>query len=156
MNVETRPARNRWLIAGGTLSAAASLLHLACIVGGPAWYRFFGAGEEIARAAERGSPVPAVITTGIAAVLAGWAYWAFAGAGLAPRPPLLRTGLVAISGVYLARGLLIVAALTVWPWDAFTVWSSAIVLGYGVIYAVGTWTAWRELSGLERRGRPAG
>ena len=27
----------------------AALLHVACIVGGPAWYRFFGAGERMAR-----------------------------------------------------------------------------------------------------------
>ncbi len=156
MAATSPPTRNGWLITGGVLSAAASLLHLACIVGGPAWYRFFGAGEEIARAAERGSPVPALITTGIAAVLAGWAYWAFAGGGVVPRPPLLRTGLVAISGVYLLRGLMIVPALTVWPWEAFTVWSSAIVLGYGVVYAVGTWRGWLGLSGPGRRGRRAG
>lgn len=37
--------RDKWLIAGGLLSAAAALLHIAVIVGGPDWYRFFGAGE---------------------------------------------------------------------------------------------------------------
>jgi len=142
---------NPWLIAGGVLSAAAAALHLAVIAGEPDWYRFFGAGEEMARAAERGSLVPAAVTTGIAAVLAVWAAYAFAGAGAIGRLPLMRTALVAISGVYLARGLLLVPALTVWPWDAFTVWSSAIVLVYGVVYAVGTWWAWRELSGRAPR-----
>jgi hypothetical protein len=36
------------------LSAAAALLHIAVIVGGAEWYRFFGAGEGMARLAERG------------------------------------------------------------------------------------------------------
>ena len=37
--------RNPWLICGGWLSLAAASAHIACIFGGPDWYRFFGAGE---------------------------------------------------------------------------------------------------------------
>jgi len=47
-------AGSRWLVVGGWLSVAASLLHIGCIIGGPDWYRFFGAGEEMAQAAARG------------------------------------------------------------------------------------------------------
>src|SRR5687768_9713323 len=102
---------NLWLVAGGALSAIAAAMHLAIIVGGPAWYRFFGAGERLAQAAERGSPMPAVVTMGIATVLAVWAAYAFSGAGLIPRLPLLRLGLVTISAIYLARALLWLPAL---------------------------------------------
>ncbi|MBW8842017.1 MAG: hypothetical protein JF608_09450 [Sphingomonadales bacterium] len=35
---------NRWLLAASILNGAAALLHLGCILGGPGWYRFFGAG----------------------------------------------------------------------------------------------------------------
>ena len=140
--------RNKWLIAGGRLSVAASLLHLACIVGGPDWYRFFGAGEPIARAAERGSLIPPLITTVIAALLAICAAYAFSGAGVIRRLPLLRTGLVVISGIYLARGLVIfyppVMSRPDLSWD-FMFWSSLTVLVYGIVYAVGTWTAWPHL-----------
>jgi len=38
----------------GCLSLLASLAHLAIIVGGPSWYRFFGAGEQLATMAEQG------------------------------------------------------------------------------------------------------
>lgn len=139
---------NRWLVVAGLLSAAAALLHIAVIVGGPDWYRFFGAGEGMARAAQRGSWVPVVITLGIATILAIWSAYAFSGAGLIPRLPLIRTGLVTISAIYLARGLLLFPTLVLKPQliDAFTVWSSLIVLVYGVAYAVGTWRAWAFLS----------
>lgn len=139
---------NRWLVVAGLLSAAAALLHIAVIVGGPDWYRFFGAGEGMARAAQRGSWVPVVITLGIATILAIWSAYAFSGAGLIPRLPLIRTGLVTISAIYLARGLLLFPTLVLKPQliDAFTVWSSLIVLVYGVAYAVGTWRAWAVLS----------
>lgn len=140
--------RDKWLIAGGLLSAAAALLHIAVIVGGPDWYRFFGAGEGMARAAERGSWVPAVITLGIATILAIWSAYAFSGAGLIPRLPLIRTGLVTISAIYLARGLILFPTLALKPdlIDTFTVWSSLIVLAYGMAYTIGTWRSWARLS----------
>jgi hypothetical protein len=138
--------RNDWLIAGGIFSAAASLLHLACIAGGPDWYRFFGAGEELAQAAERGSTMPALITLCIAAILAIWALYAFSGAGLIRRLPLLRTALVAITAVYLLRGLALLPLLALKPQlaDTFAVVSSLIVLVIGATYAAGTWKAWRR------------
>ena len=67
------------------------------------------------------------------------------------RLPLIRTGLVVITTIYLLRGLILAPLLLFRPHvvDAFTVWSSLIVLGYGLAYAVGTWRAWPSLS---RRG----
>lgn len=44
---------SRWLIVGGGLSLLASLLHVACMIGGPDWFRFFGAGEAMAQAVAR-------------------------------------------------------------------------------------------------------
>ena len=139
--------RNPWLIAGGWLSVVASLLHVACIFGGPDWYRFFGAGEAMAQADARGDWMPAIVTAGIATVLAVWAAYAFAGAGLIRRLPLMRTALVAISAIYLARGLFI-APVLIEPSmrTGFNIWSSLIVLGYGIAYAVGTWKAWPHLN----------
>lgn len=137
-----------WLVVGAALSAAAALLHLGCIVGGPDWYRFFGAGEGMARAAARGDLRPTLITFGIATVLAVWAAYAASGAGLIPRLPLLRTALVAITAIYLIRAL---AFLPLHFWhpqhsDAFAFWSSGIVLVYGVVHLVGVLRAWRHLT----------
>jgi len=139
---------NPALVIGGLLSAAAAILHLAVIIGGPDWYRFFGAGEAIARMAEDGHWYPVVITIGIAAVLSLWAAYAFAGSGLIPRLPLMRTALVVISTVYLLRGLVIVPAFVMngGAFEPFVLWSSLIVLVYGIAYAVGTWIAWPGLS----------
>ena len=139
--------QNPWLVAGGWLSAIAAVIHLACIFGGPDWYRFLGAGEGMAQAAERGEWWAAAITLGIAIVLAIWAAYAFSGAGMIGRLPLLRTGLVVISVIYLLRGLALVPiAFSPAAQTPFNIWSSAIVLGYGIAYAVGTWLAWSSLS----------
>jgi hypothetical protein len=137
-----------WLIVGGWLSVAAALLHIACIFGGPDWYRFFGAGEGMARAAARGAWAPTGITLVIGAILLVWAAYAFSGAGSLPRLPLLRTGLVVITAIYLIRGLVFVP-LHLWRpqhSDSFAIWSSLIVFLYGAVYAVGTFKAWRHLA----------
>jgi len=136
---------NPWLVAAGALSAAASAAHLAIIVGGPRWYDFFGAGPRMVRLAEQGSPKAALITFGIAAVLAVWAAYAFSGAGLIPRLPLLKLGLAAISAIYLLRAVGYIPALyaTGASVGAFAWISSAIVLLYAVVHIAGTLQLWR-------------
>ena len=137
-----------WLVAAAVMSAVASALHVACIAGGPSWYRFLGAGERMAQMAEQGSWRPAVITAFIAAVLAGWAVYASSGAGLIGRLPLLRAGLIAIAAILLAR-----AAAGAFPglWRpdlslAFKTWSSVTVCVMGLTFAIGTAKAWPHLN----------
>ena len=102
----------------------------------------------MARAAERGDAYPAIVTTGIALVLMVWGAFAFSGAGLLPRLPLLRTALVAITAVYLLRGLIVVPIWIAKPqlMTGFAIWSSVIVLVYGIVHLVGLWLAWGTLS----------
>jgi hypothetical protein len=135
------------LAAGALLSAIAALLHLGIIAGGPAWYRFFGAGERFARAAADGRWYPTVVTLGIAAVLSTWSMYALAGAGVIGALPSMKAALVAITAVYLVRGVafapLVLAkggALT-----PFVVWSSVICFGYGVVHLVGLVQRWTAL-----------
>lgn len=97
---------NRYLIAGGLFSMIASLLHIAIIIGGAAWYRFFGAGEGMAQLAEGGSLYPAIITTVIAIILAIWGLYAFSGAGLIRQLPLLKVVLGIIAAIFTVRGVL--------------------------------------------------
>ncbi|HEU4453362.1 MAG TPA: hypothetical protein VFR81_09890 [Longimicrobium sp.] len=143
----------RWLLSGGLLTGVASLLHLAIILGGPEWYRFFGAGERMARLAARGSPYPAVVTAGIAAVLAVWMLYALSGAGVIRRLPFLRLALVLIAAAYLGRGALGIPLVLLAdnPYTnqlkarmTFMIVSSAICIGLGLCYAVGAAQAWKR------------
>ncbi|WP_245647674.1 hypothetical protein [Novosphingobium lentum] len=140
---------NWWLFAGGMLSAVASLAHLGCIWRGAAWYRFFGAGERMARQVERGATAPTVITLAIAATLALWAVCALSGAGVLPRLPLLYPGLTIIAAIYLLRAAALPLMLRTMPDRStrFLVTSSAIVLAIGLIHAVGLYVAFRHGAG---------
>lgn len=139
---------NRWLVAAGGLSILAAVLHLGCIIGGASWFRALGAGEEMARAAERGAMFPTVITLSIAAILFVWAAYAFSAAGLIPNLPLTRTALVAICGVLLARGLGVPFMRARRP-DlsvGFIYTTAAICTAFGMIFLMGTFKAWTTLS----------
>ena len=140
------------LLAAGFCSLLAASLHIAVIIGGPDWYRFFGAGEAMARMAEQGLLRPLLITLGIAAMLALWAAYAFSGAGVIPRLPLLKLVLPMITSVYLMRGIagLIVPllndhALLAQNSAMFWVWSSIICLTIGLVHLAGVIGAWSEL-----------
>jgi hypothetical protein len=140
--------RNPWLLAGGMASAAAAVAHLACIIGGPDWYRWMGAPEGYARAAERGVWTPALVTIAIATLLAIWAAYALSGAGLIGRLPLRRLALLGIAAVYLLRGLVLVKPSLLRRPELsaeFLLWSSAIVLAMGLVHAVGIWRGWNDL-----------
>lgn len=138
-----------WLLSAGWMSIAAALSHFACIIGGPDWYRFMGAGEGIARAAESGSLVPAIMTAIIGTIILGWAAYAFSAIGILPKLPLLRTGLVLISAVLLMRSLAYFLRDT-WRPDLsqeFMAWSSAITLVMGLTFAIGTFLTWNISKG---------
>lgn len=140
---------NPFLLASAALSAIAALLHVGCIIFGPSWYRFFGAGERLAQLAAAGSSVPTVMTAGIATVLSLWAVYALSGAGVIARLPLIRVALCAIAGIYLVRGAAGLVFAAVAPGErsvAFWVWSSLICLGIGALYLVGTRQVWAALS----------
>lgn len=140
------------LIIAGSFSLLAAVLHVGVVIGGPRWYRFFGAGESMALMAEKGSFKPALITLGIASVLAIWSAYAWSGAGVFPRMPFIKLALSAITAIYLIRGLagLVAPFVTSHPQvkqnsTAFWVWSSAICLVIGVFHLMGIIPIWSTL-----------
>ena len=147
MSEASSRSRIDWLSIAGWLNFAAALLHVACVVGGAEWYRFVGAGEEIAGAVEGGALWPHVMTLGIAAMLALWGAYAWSGAGRIRRLPLLRTALVAITAIYLFRALIFVPLHLRNPQltEPVMVWSSAIVLVFGLVHSAGLAQRWKAL-----------
>lgn len=132
--------RNPWLLAAAIANAMAALLHLACIAFGAPWYRAMGAGEQMARMAERGDLYPTILTTAIAGVLFVWALYALSGAGVIRRLPLLRPVLWAITGIYLLRGVagfVIAPSSAIGRTETFWWWSSAICVAIGLVHLIG-------------------
>jgi hypothetical protein len=132
------------LIAGGTITAIAAVAHLACIAFGAPAYRFMGAGERMARAAEAGRLHPPVITLTIAAMLLVWALYAFSGAGVIGQLPFTNVVVPAVCAVFLARAFAFPLLKPMFPENSTTFWlaSSGICLLLGVLYGLGIVFVW--------------
>jgi hypothetical protein len=145
---------NQWLKLGGILSFAVALLHVIIIFVGASAYRYFSAGEGMAKAAESGSAFPAVLTLVLAAVFATWGFYGLSGAGVIRRLPLLKIALILIGAVYTLRGVAvfqqffqIVTSSEVAPREIVF---SLVSLVIGLAYLIGTVTSWRSLGASSR------
>ncbi|MBN0976003.1 hypothetical protein JTY93_15145 [Pseudomonas hygromyciniae] len=138
---------NTALLVAAGLNLLVALMHIGVIIKGPSWYHLFGAGERFVRAAKAGRRFPAVVTAGIALVLAAWSAYALSGAGVIDPLPLLRPALCVITLVYLLRGLLgpFVLAGTGRS-TRFIMISSGICVVYGLVHLVGLVQVWNTLA----------
>jgi hypothetical protein len=103
--------RSVWLILAGTSAFSGGLLHVIALVGGPVGIAAIGAPEWAVDSARNGTWIAPVGGLTIATSMWLCAIYAFSGAGLLRPVPLLRTGLLFIALVCLARGILLVPVL---------------------------------------------
>jgi hypothetical protein len=140
----------RLLIAGGSASVALAALHILIIAIGSRAYLYFGR-ADLAEAASKGSLYPPLATLVITITLAVWGLYAYSGAGLMRRLPLLRTGLVTIACIYTLRGLVLMAdvarLLAGKQYPPRQAVFSATALGIGLCYAIGTAAIIRDDTG---------
>lgn len=139
---------NKSLLAAAFCCGLAALAHAGCILFGADWYRFFGAGEQMAQLAAQGHWYPTVVTSTITFVLLLWACYALSAAGAIRRLPLTRLAIVLISSIFLLRGLAFVWLMPLFPENSQLFWlvSSGICLLMGTLFAVGSWQQWPKLS----------
>jgi hypothetical protein len=138
---------NLFLIVGACLSAIAALMHVGCIIYGAPWYRFFGAGEKMARMAEASSFIPTIITSLIVLVLSVWSAYAFSAAGTILPLPFLKPALLMITSIYLLRGFggLFFVFKPIENSARFWLWSSLICLLFGLTHLIGLWQVWETM-----------
>ncbi len=144
--------RSRWLLVASAASFALSLAHLVTIpIGAPA-YRFFTGAGRMVELAERGSPVPALVTFALALVLAAFGLYGLAALGYL-RLPGTRVVVIVIGCIYVLRGALVVPESMMvlhlgWPprMLAFPLVSLAV----GLAYLVGMWRQWPFLDAAEQ------
>jgi hypothetical protein len=120
----------------------------------PSLSAYWGAGEELT------SNPPLLLALGlfVTGLFALGGAYALSGAGLLPRLPLLRLGLLTVGAVYTLRGLpfisLLLTALGILPVPGpipLTAYvSGAVALIVGLLYLGGTLASWRRLSEVAR------
>lgn len=142
------PRTNVYLIVAGVMSALISLLHILLAIK-PDLYQYIGpGGDALTKMAVQGSGIIILASLLLALIFALWAVYAFSGAGLIKRLPLLRTALIVIGVIYLLRALFL-------PTEIQMVWNEAypirfvifskISLLVGAFYLLGIWKGWQTL-----------
>lgn len=137
---------NIFLVVASVGNALAALLHVGCIIFGASWYRFFGAGEQMALWAEQGSLRPTLITSLIVIALSVFTMYTLSGAQIIRRLPLLKIVLAGISALFLIRGVVGVYLMTYETEQGMTFWfwSSLICLCLGLVHFMGTIQVWNK------------
>ncbi|MEO6076965.1 MAG: hypothetical protein ABIP56_09185 [Dokdonella sp.] len=138
----------RYLLLVGIAASAGAVLHIAIPFGGPDWYAYFGAPRGMVEMAYSGNLRAPMSCLVIASFLALLAAYAFSGAGIIRRLPLLRSGLASFAAVLILRGVLFVP-LIIWRpivlsgicdcggVDTLILVTSALCLTMGIGYALG-------------------
>jgi hypothetical protein len=103
--------------------------------------------------AEQGSSITTIASVILALIFAIWAIFAFSGAGLIGRLPLLRAVLIVISVVYLLRALFLPLEINMvltqgYPFR-FVIFSTISLLA-GLLYLIGFWKQRASLTSSKR------
>ncbi|NQZ90441.1 MAG: hypothetical protein HRT54_22995 [Colwellia sp.] len=120
--------KSKLLISAGVIAAAASIWHLLCIFGGPSWFAFARAPQQIIDSSQQGTLLAPIGTVIVASLMFACTIFAFSAVGLIRKVPLLKSALITIAIVCIVRGLTGIPTflhsngLDLWQIVASTVW----------------------------------
>ena len=128
---------SNFLLLGALISTFAAIWHLLCIIGGPSWFEFARAPQEIINSARQGTwlaPVSAVL---IATLMFICSLYALSAIHVIRPLPLLKTALIVISSMCLIRGVIIIPYLIQFGFDMWEFIAAIVWFFVGVCYLIG-------------------
>lgn len=133
-------------IASG-IALFGAIIHWIAPFIGYDWYAFLGAPRWVLDSVRHQTPAAPVGIVIIGGLMAICGLYSLSGAAVIPRLPLLRTGIVTIALICLARGLLLLPYLLLVPgtFTAFNVTASAIWFIAGLGFTIGAVRRWQQL-----------
>ena len=127
------------LISAGIIAAAAAIWHLLCILGGPSWFAFARAPQQVIASAQQGTLLAPLSTLFVAGLMFTCSAFALSAAGLIRSLPLLKSALITITILCILRALSAIPSLVyandldLWQLVASWVW-----LYTGICFLAGT------------------
>lgn len=120
--------KSKLLVLAGIIAAGTAIWHWVCILGGLSWYAFAHAPPPILESVRQGTLLAPAGAFIIGILFFSCTIFAFSGAGLIRKTPLLKSALATISLLCLVRGgvgiaqLLLAHNLDKWELVASPVW----------------------------------
>ncbi|WP_441004621.1 hypothetical protein [Pseudocolwellia agarivorans] len=103
--------QSKLLISAGVIASASAIWHLLCIFGGPSWFVFARAPQQIIESAQQGTMLAPISTVFVASLMFACTVFSFSAAGLIRKVPLLKSVLITIASLCMLRGLITIASL---------------------------------------------
>ena len=120
--------KSKLLISAGIIASASAVWHILCIFGGPSWFAFARAPQQIIDSAFQGTLLAPIGTVIVASLMFACTVFSFSAVGLIRKVPLLKSALITIAVLCILRGLIAIptfvtsSGLDIWQIVASTVW----------------------------------
>jgi len=120
--------KSKFLISAGVIASASAIWHLLCILGGPSWFAFARAPQQIIESAQQGTSLAPLGTIVVAGLMFACSIFAFSATGIIRKVPLIKSALITIAILCTLRGLIAIPVLIqatgidTWEVIASTVW----------------------------------
>ncbi len=131
--------QSKLLFSAGLISGLAAVWHLLCIWGGPSWFAFARAPQQIIESAQQGTLVAPIGTIIVAGLMFSCSIFAFSAVGIIRHVPLTKPALMTIAVLCTLRGL--IAIPTFYTQVGFDIWqiiASTVWFYVGICFLVGS------------------
>lgn len=131
--------KSKFLVLGGCIAGISAIWHLLCILGGPSWFIFARAPSEIITSAQQGTLLAPIGTIVVAALMLTCTLYAFSGAGIIRKIPLLKSALITISTLCLLRVVVVIPNLLYSSFtDTWQLVATSVWLFVGICFLLGS------------------
>jgi len=131
--------KSKLLISAGVIASASALWHLLCILGGPSWFVFARAPQQIIDSAHQGTLLAPLGTITVASLMFTCTVFAFSAVGLVRKIPLVYPALITISVLCLSRGVVAIPSLlTSTELDLWQLIASSVWFYVGICFTLGS------------------
>lgn len=120
--------QSKLLISGGLIASLSAVWHLLCILGGPSWFVFARAPQQIIDSAQQDTLLAPISTVVVASLMFACTVFSFSAVGFVRKVPLLKPALITIATLCTLRGLIVIPSFVtstgfdIWQIVASTVW----------------------------------
>ncbi len=131
--------QSKLLISAGFLASASAIWHLLCIFGGPSWFEFARAPQQVIESAQQGTMLAPISTVFVASLMFACTIFAFSAAGLVRKVPQLKSALITIAVLCTLRGLIAIPTfVTSSGFDTWQIVASTVWFYVGICFIAGS------------------
>ncbi|NQZ81081.1 MAG: hypothetical protein HRT52_08715 [Colwellia sp.] len=131
--------KSKLLISAGVIASASAIWHLLCILGGPSWFAFARAPQQVIDSSQQGTLLAPIGTVIVASLMFACTVFAFSAVGLIRKVPLLKSALITIAVLCTLRGLIAIPTfVTPTGLDIWQIVASIVWLYVGICFVAGS------------------